>query len=193
MKRPTASCPGNALGDAIGVSWLLREVDGMTVAAHGGGTNGQISAFHTIPERGFAIAVLTNASTGGELTGALLEWVLQRWLGIEPQRYEPMPASDIDPLEYAGTYQSQSSVVRLEITDGKLLATPERTEVGKRWSAIFAGQQAEKLLPPPFKIELLDGERIRPQDGPPGPVGSFVREDGDIVGLTFGGRFARRT
>ncbi len=55
MQRPTIECPGNALGDAVGISWLLRDVEGLAVVAHGGDTTGQHSIFEMVPERGFAL------------------------------------------------------------------------------------------------------------------------------------------
>ncbi len=36
MQDPTVACAGNALGDAVGISWLLRDVEGARVVAHGG-------------------------------------------------------------------------------------------------------------------------------------------------------------
>ena len=64
MKQPTAHMPGAALGDAVGISWMLRDVDGVQAVSHGGSTIGQQSAFEMVPERKFGIAVLTNGGLG---------------------------------------------------------------------------------------------------------------------------------
>ena len=45
MQQPTVSMPGSALGDHVGISWLLRDVDGVRLVAHGGTTVGQHSEF----------------------------------------------------------------------------------------------------------------------------------------------------
>jgi CubicO group peptidase (beta-lactamase class C family) len=41
MQTPTISMPGGVLGDWVGISWGLRDIGGVRVAAHGGSTNGQ--------------------------------------------------------------------------------------------------------------------------------------------------------
>ena len=51
MQEPTFDMRGGALGDYVGISWLLRDVDGVRLVGHGGTTNGQRSAFVMIPER----------------------------------------------------------------------------------------------------------------------------------------------
>lgn len=35
MQEASVSCPWNALGDAVGIGWLLRDIDGTRVVAHG--------------------------------------------------------------------------------------------------------------------------------------------------------------
>lgn len=50
MKMPTISMQGGTLGDWVGISWMLRDIDGVRVAAHGGSTNGQESGFELIPD-----------------------------------------------------------------------------------------------------------------------------------------------
>src|SRR5260221_1500977 len=55
MKVPTVEMKGSALGDYVGISWLMRDVDGVRLVGHGGTTNGHHSDFTTVPERGFAI------------------------------------------------------------------------------------------------------------------------------------------
>jgi CubicO group peptidase (beta-lactamase class C family) len=52
MQRPTAEVAGSALGDAVGISWLLSEVGGERIVAHGGSTLGQYGAFVMVPRIG---------------------------------------------------------------------------------------------------------------------------------------------
>src|SRR5581483_1882136 len=54
MQQPSVP----AFGDSwIGVSWGIRESGGLRLVMHGGGTNGQASAFMLIPSERFAITV----------------------------------------------------------------------------------------------------------------------------------------
>jgi hypothetical protein len=40
MRQPTARLRASTLGDAIGMAWFLREVDGVGTVGHGGSANG---------------------------------------------------------------------------------------------------------------------------------------------------------
>ena len=52
MQQATGETPGSALGDAIGISWLLRDVGGTRMVGHGGNTHGQYSDFDMVPSGG---------------------------------------------------------------------------------------------------------------------------------------------
>ena len=82
MKAPTISLQGGALGDWVGISWMLRDINGVRVAAHDGSTNGQQSAFEIVPERNFAITVLTNSGTGLQMNRELVNWARETYLGL---------------------------------------------------------------------------------------------------------------
>jgi CubicO group peptidase (beta-lactamase class C family) len=58
MKVETFSLGGSAIGDAVGISWLLKDVGGVRMVGHGGSTNGQRAAFQMVPARDFAVVVL---------------------------------------------------------------------------------------------------------------------------------------
>src|SRR5215212_3233377 len=83
---PGGSVPG--LGEirleAVGVSWMLWSRGGVRIVAHPGGTNGQQSTFSLVPERGFAVTVLTNAQSGLLLGFEVTDWALDRFLGLQP-------------------------------------------------------------------------------------------------------------
>src|SRR5215212_6123848 len=53
--------------DRVGVNWELWNRGGERIVSHPGGTNGQQSGFTLVPERGFAITVMTNATAGAKL------------------------------------------------------------------------------------------------------------------------------
>ena len=61
MKEPTAELRGSTLGDAFGICWFLRDVDGVRTVGHGGSANGQFAELLTVPDRGFAVVALSNA------------------------------------------------------------------------------------------------------------------------------------
>ncbi len=61
MKEPTVELRGSSLGDAFGIAWFLRDVDGVRTVGHGGSTNGQFAELLIVPERDFAVVSLSNA------------------------------------------------------------------------------------------------------------------------------------
>ena len=88
MKTPHG--PGGSLGpyvlDGVGVSWLLTAVGGERVVMHGGSTNGQQSSFLLLPDRDFAITVLTNSESGAILAEEAALWALEQAYGLIPPR-----------------------------------------------------------------------------------------------------------
>jgi hypothetical protein len=69
------------LGDAIGIGWFLRDLDGVRTVGHGGSANGQFAELLTVPERGFAVVALSNAGPDGiPFNQAVVRWALQTYL-----------------------------------------------------------------------------------------------------------------
>jgi CubicO group peptidase (beta-lactamase class C family) len=84
MQQPTAALRASTLGDAIGIGWFLREVDGVGTVGHGGSANGQFAELLTVPERGFAVVALSNAGPddGLAFNQLVVRRALQTYLGV---------------------------------------------------------------------------------------------------------------
>ena len=192
MQEPTATCPGSAIGDAVGISWLLREADGARVVAHGGDTTGQHSTFDMVPDRRFAITSLTNCGpNGSEFNERITRWAFDAYCGLVIRDPEPIEISDEDLAEYAGRYETIASVCDITVTDGRLLV-----DVSIRPEVLEQLQEEESDEPPiPLAIVDRDGDRYVVPEGPAiGMLGYFSRgADGTIDGVHIGGRFAVRT
>ena len=70
--------------DGMGVTWQLRpSAEGVRIVQHGGDYLGQHAGFLMVPERGFALTVLTNSDGGPALLGELFvdDWALQALRG----------------------------------------------------------------------------------------------------------------
>jgi CubicO group peptidase (beta-lactamase class C family) len=191
MQIPTVSSPGSALGDAVGISWLLRDVENTRVVAHGGDTTGQHSSFEMAPERRFAITSLTNCGPNGpEFNEVLSRWAFGAYLGIEVDDPEPVRLADDVLSAYAGRYETIAATLNLTVVDGGLvLEATIRPEV-------LAQLGEEEQDDPPFPLGILpgDGDRYLVTDGPAkGMRGYFSRgHDGSIDGMHVGGRYAKR-
>lgn len=195
MQQPTVATPAGALGDAIGISWMLRDVDGVRVVGHGGDTNGQHSLFKTVPERGFAVACLTNCGpNGNRFNDDLWRWALEAYLGVIDREPEPVALSPEQLAPYAGTYETIAATCEVRVDGGGLvLETRIKPEVLAQIS-----EQGEEEPPeqPPYPVGLLasDGDQYIITGGlAKGMRGYFARDDaGRVVAVHVGGRLATR-
>jgi len=142
MRTPQARKQAN--DDDIGIGWHLRTIGPIRTASHGGTLGGHILLLEIVPERNFAVAILTNASAGWRLIQDVEREALKSYLGATyaPNQsiahrglVETLPtvqplAQQPDPAPYAGTYArpSNSVVVRAE---GNRLFVQERPNNGQ--------------------------------------------------------------
>ena len=192
MKQPTFALNGGALGDHVGISWLLRTVDGVRFAAHGGATNGQMAAFDTAPDRDFAVTVLTNANAGAALHRELVEWIEEQYLGVTRPADEPLESSAEDLARLAGDYDARVAILTISVEDDHLVLQQRPTEEGRRQMRAFLGEDPPES--PSFSAKLISGDRFVLIDGPAkGTKGTILRGDGvDVTGVVLGGRAAYR-
>ncbi|MFF4874985.1 serine hydrolase domain-containing protein [Micromonospora sp. NPDC000668] len=193
MKAPTVELRGSTLGDAFGICWFLRDVDGVRTIGHGGSANGQFAELLIVPERNFAVVALSNSGPDGGLAvnQAVVRWALEHYLGVVDQDPEPLPFDDARAREVAGRYEND--MMTLEIaTDGTGLTV----ECGIK-PEIRAATDTE--LPPdlpPADLGLLPGEAdeyIVTSGGLKGQRGFFARdESGAITGADLAGRLFTR-
>ena len=187
MQTPMFSASGINM---IGLSWFISNVNGVKIIGHSGSTNGQVSDVRIVPERKFAVAVLTNSSTGRTLCYDESKSALRRYLDVTLP--EPMPL-ELPPdtlSEYTGRYDSALAVGEVSFQDGGLALT-----------LTFKGgfptpDSPPPPSPPPMRIALYDEDRMIALDDPfKSERGEFLRDpDGHIAWLRVAGRvFARQT
>ena len=130
--------------DEIGLAWHLRTVGPLRVAAHGGTLAGHILLLAIVPERNFAIAILTNSQNGWRLIQDVERAALAAYHGAtfvknqgiahrglvetlptaEPLAVQPNP----DP--YVGRYLRPSNAVVVR-AEGAQLFVQERPNTGE--------------------------------------------------------------
>lgn len=130
--------------DDMGLGWHLRTIGRLRVAGHGGTLAGHILLLEIVPERNFAIAILTNSNSGWRLIQDVERAALETYLNVElsPNQaiahrglVETLPA--VEPLpqqphfsDYAGTYERPSNVVSVRV-DGNRLIVQVQPKDGK--------------------------------------------------------------
>lgn len=118
MKAQTVGLRASTLGDAIGIGWFLRDVDGVRTVGHGGSANGQFAELLTVPERDFAVVTLANAGPDGiAFNQAVVRWALQHYLGVVDRDPEPLPHDEARAREVVGNYEIDAMTFAIG-TDG---------------------------------------------------------------------------
>jgi len=189
----TAQLRKQGTDDDIGLAWHIRQVGPIRTFGHGGTLGGHILLLEIVPERNFAIAILTNASTGWKVIQDVERDALKSYLGaayatnqaiahrglvetlpsVEPLVKQP------DPAPYVGTYTrpSNSYVVRAE--GGKLIVQDR--------SNAAAGRDSPVAFYGPDRVVVTDGPDR-------GQSIEFVRDDaGRVNWIRVVGRVAVRT
>jgi CubicO group peptidase (beta-lactamase class C family) len=196
MKEATVETPGSALGDAIGISWMLRDVDGVRIVGHGGDTLGQHSTFDMVPERQFAIAGLTNCGpNGNQFLDELGRWALEDYIGVIDRDPEPLALEEGKLAEYAGTYETVAAMAHVTLNGKGGLALKAEIKPETLAKLVEEGEEPPDDSPP-FPLGILPGscDRYIVTDGPAkGMKGYFVRNsDGSIASVHVGGRLATK-
>ncbi|MET7458445.1 serine hydrolase domain-containing protein [Streptomyces sp. NPDC005574] len=193
MQVQTVELRGSTLGDAFGICWFLRDVDGVRTVGHGGSASGQFTELLIVPERNFAVVALSNAGPDGGLAfnQAAVRWALENYLGAVDRDPEPLPYDEEQAREVVGSYANDMMTLTIA-TDGAGLTIACGIK-----SEIRAAADTE--LPPdlpPADLGLLPGdadEYIVTGGGLKGQRGFFTRdENGVITGVDLAGRLFNR-
>jgi CubicO group peptidase (beta-lactamase class C family) len=179
--------------DEIGIGWHLRTLGGVRTASHGGTLSGHILLLEIVPERNFAIAILTNANSGWRVIQEVEREALKSYLGLSyaPNQAiahrglvetlpwaEPLPTQP-DFAPYVGTYLRPGNSVVVRSLGGTLLVQ-ERPNAGK------PGSEMPIAFFGPDRAVVTDGSDR-------GQSIEFVRDSASAVTwIRVVGRVARR-
>jgi CubicO group peptidase (beta-lactamase class C family) len=121
--------------DDIGIAWHLRNVGNLRVAAHGGTLAGHILLLEIVPEKNFAVGILTNSINGWRLIQDVEREVLKQYHGATfPKNHaiahrglvETLP--NVEPLAkqpdfapYVGRYSRPMNGVSVRVENGTLV------------------------------------------------------------------------
>jgi CubicO group peptidase (beta-lactamase class C family) len=124
MQQPQVKLPTlGMMGSAWGLGWEIYDWPGGTVLGHDGGTIGQAAFMRAVPDKGVAIALLTNGGNGIALYTEIFGHVLRELAGVEMPAMPTPPESPstVDLTRYQGKYASE--VAELTVSqdgDGRL-------------------------------------------------------------------------
>ena len=192
MKEPTAELRASSLGDAVGLGWFLRDVDGVRTVGHAGSANGQFAEFLTVPERNFAVVSLANAGPDGiPFNQAVVSFALEHYLGLIDRDPEPIPFDAARAREIVGTYENEMMRLTIDTVGARL-----RLELRIKPEIRAAADKAPPPDPSPCDFGLLPGssdEYIITDGAFKGQRGFFTRDkSGTVVGVDLAGRLFSR-
>lgn len=158
----------------MGITWFIRHAGKLKVCAHGGATNGQQAYLFFIPEKDFALAILTNSDDGGILTAQTFGWALERYFDIKLKTPKPIKTSALELKEYIGRYKIGTECFDLKVKGEHLIyhhiplggfPTPDAPPGPAMPAMRFAFYEKDKVigLDEPYKDAL--GDFIRSENG----------------------------
>ncbi|TDW14049.1 serine hydrolase domain-containing protein [Kribbella kalugense] len=173
--------------NGVGVTWHLRPTaEGPTVVQHGGDWSGQHSGFLMVPERDFAITLLTNSEGGPALVAELFadDWALREFADVGNLPAVPRQLPPQQLAAYEGSYVSQQ--IGLDGTSGEF-----GLDLVAEDGELVASLEGEVALRLPFYrrdyVLALD-----PSGRPTHTRANFVRgADGRVEWFRYGGRLFR--
>jgi len=175
--------------EAIGLAWHIERLAGETFIHHGGATHGQGAWLEFCPGQAFAIAVLANADTTGQLARAIRKQALRDFLGIEPPEETFQPLSPEQMREIEGRYTlPKIGFVEIRSLAGKLIGQEINT----------GGFPTEDTPPepnlPPYTLESVETDRLVVADGKARGTQCHVLRDesGRMRWFRMGGRIHLR-
>jgi CubicO group peptidase (beta-lactamase class C family) len=188
MQTPTT--PETSEG-AKGIAWMLSEIDGVQIVAHGGSTRGFQTGFEMVPERNFALVVHTNASHGIEILYELKTWAFEAYLGLVEKVPDPLPLGPEELAEYTGVYTASTGELTVTIVEDHLVGT---LAVNEDLLAEMGEDAEDEEAVPPLPFKILPDDQFLILEGPyKGLRGGVVRgDDGRVSGLDAGRVFTRR-
>ncbi|MBV6395452.1 MAG: D-aminopeptidase [Anaerolineales bacterium] len=103
------------------ITWFRNEIGGVTRFGHGGATHGQQAYFFFVPEKDFALAILTNADEGGIITANAIGWAHELYFGVKTKAPKHIELKKSELGQYVGRYQIGTECFDLKIKNGMLV------------------------------------------------------------------------
>jgi CubicO group peptidase (beta-lactamase class C family) len=181
MRDPQVSAGGR--GD-MGITWFIRTIRNITLYGHGGATNGQQAYLFFIPDRDFALAVLTNSEDGNMITSNIVSWALEIYFNTSISTPTPIKTTPAERKKYAGRYQIGTECCDLKVEGDYLM-----------YHHIPLGGFPTPDTPPgpamePVRFAFYEKDKVIGMSGPyKDALGEFIRDGkGKLLYFRIGGR-----
>ena len=163
-----------------GLAWSIHDIGNLLVVEHGGATNGFMARLVLIPEKNYAIAVLTNGEYGSSVHGAVVGKAIEERFGTKAA-VRARATLDADALAaFTGPYVHKLADSIVTVDDDGLVMK----RIGHN---PFSGESKDLG---DYRLSPLSETVFVVEDGSlEGSIGELLlNEDGSVRFLRFGGR-----
>jgi CubicO group peptidase (beta-lactamase class C family) len=172
---------------AYGIGWAIRDADGFRIVSHGGATRGFRAQLTVVPERSFAIAILTNGEPGSRAIQEIESWALGKYLGYTAPTPPVVRLGKKKLDAFAGTYHRH---------DGRFVIERAKRQLQLTYVSIDE-ESGEEEEPEVFFLDPIGPHHFRFTEGRNhGAIADFITlegPDGTVRHLfRSGGRLAER-
>ena len=163
-----------------GLAWSIHPIGDLEVVEHGGATNGFMARLVLIPEKNYAIVVLTNGEYGSALHGAVVARAIEERFGTKDAARVRVTLSDDELARFTGTFEHKLADSTITLENGNL--TMQRISHNP-----FSGESKDlgnvRLSPLSETVFIVE-------DGPlEGSIGELLlNDDGSMRFMRLGGR-----
>jgi CubicO group peptidase (beta-lactamase class C family) len=184
-QAPAANYPAAGFAEWGGLGWAIRFMDGVKAVEHGGSLSGFQAKLKFVPERRFAIAILTNSGRGCVMGDQVAGLALDHFFGLRaPQpQHIALPADSL--ARFSGRYRYIDEEAALTVEDGGLRCIV---------SVSNPTTQGEQVYPPNLLRPITEREFVVVTAGEnEGLQADFIEgDDGAIRFLRLDGRLYDR-
>jgi CubicO group peptidase (beta-lactamase class C family) len=182
MREP--QYPAGCFAEHYGVGWMLRTIGGARVAGHGGSTNGFRAQLSIVPERGVAVALLTNGNHGNAVNHKVETFALERFAGLRPAEQPRVALSEQQLARVVGRYERPHNEIDVSVSDCGIVISQQSENP-------FTG---ERIVSPPVRAEALapDVFLVVEGDGAGETVEFIAAADGAVRFMRAHGRLTDR-
>ena len=163
-----------------GLAWSIHDIGNLQVVEHGGATNGFMARLVLVPERNYAIVVLTNGEYGSSVHGPVVAKAIEDRFGTKDAARARVTLPEDGLARFTGTYAHKlaDSIVTMDI-DGLTMKRIAHSP--------FSGESKDLG---DFRLSPLSETVFVVEDGAlEGSIGELLlNEDGSVRFMRLGGR-----
>src|SRR5699024_4278010 len=111
---------GDIMGHSYGTGWARWDYGDTLSVGHGGAIAGFRAQLWLVPDKQWAMVILTNCSTGLRAMSELKEWAFEREVGLVQPQAEAIELTDEQLQQHTGVYTRHDGRRTITVKDGGL-------------------------------------------------------------------------